>query len=274
MYLFDLLKLQDPSFVPENAKVHLARNNGFEEPIDVYLRGGFDEWQRWQRHRNFERPLVVSLVRSRDDATRWLFVGVFRTDGYEEHLGDKDPHYLYNLSHLDATREFEGRLFVRSTYKERQTYVYGETVARDITIAEILPELISVGRFPGYKEVNITKLELDLMVHHNVDTWRTALSNVKGIYLITDTSNNKLYVGKADGENGIWGRWSEYSATGHGHNKALIAELGDTVADRAQSLRFAILEVADIQSDPREIDRRESHWKAILRSRETGYNEN
>lgn len=274
MYLFDLLKLQDPSFVPENAKVHLARNNSIEEPIDVYLRGEFDDWQRWQRHRNFERPLVVSLVRSREDATRWLFVGLFQTDGHEAHLDDKDPHYLYNLIHVDATREFEGRLFVRSAYKERQTYVYGETLATDLTITEILPERINVGQFPGYKAVNISKLELDLVVRHNVESWRTALSNVKGIYLITDTSNNKLYVGKADGEDGIWRRWCEYSATGHGHNKALIAELGDTIVDRAQSLRFAILEVADRQSDPREIDRRETHWKEILRSRQTGYNEN
>lgn len=274
MYLFDLLKLQEPAFVSKNAKVHLARNNGFEEPIDVYLRGEFDEWQRWQRHRNFEKQFVVSLVRSRDDATRWLFVGLFSTNGYEDHSADKEPHYLYNLTHVDTTREFEGRLFVRSTYKERQTYVHGETVAKDLTIAEILPERISVGRFPGFKDVDITKQELDLMVRHNVDSWRTALSNVKGIYLITDTSNNKLYVGKADGENGIWGRWCEYSATGHGHNKALIAELGEVIADRAQSLRFAILEVADLQSDPKEIDHRESHWKKILRSRETGYNQN
>lgn len=274
MYLFDLIKLQHPDFSPEEAKVHLARHNGSEEPIDVYLRGEFDEWQRWQRRRNFKKPLVVSLVQSRDDVTRWLFVGLFRTDGYEDHSGDKDSHYLYNLIHVDTTREFEGRLFVRSTYKERQTYVEGTTVANDLIVTEILPERISIGQFPGYKGVNITKLELDLMVRHRVDSWKTALSSVKGIYLITDTSNNKLYVGKADGEYGIWGRWCEYSATGHGHNKGLVAELGDTIADRAQSLRFAILEVADLQSDPREIDRRESHWKEILRSRETGYNEN
>jgi hypothetical protein len=272
--LFDLLKLQESSFDPTKAKVHLARHNSVVAPIDVYLRGEFDEWQRWQRRRNFERDLVVSLVRSHQEVTRWLFVGLFRARGCESHLEDERPHYMYNLERIPTTAEFEGRLFVRSVYKERQTYVYGETVSQDLSIEELLPERMNIGRFPGYKALNISKADLDLVMRHNIESWRTALASVKGIYLVTDIATGKLYVGKADGETGIWGRWCQYSSTGHGNNKALINELGQEAGVRQQDLRFSLLEIADLQSGPGEIERRESHWKEILQTRQSGYNRN
>lgn len=112
------------------------------------------------------------------------------------------------------------------------------------------------------------------MMRNETESWRTALSSVKGIYLITDTKTGKLYVGKAEGEGGIWGRWCAYSSSGHGGNKALIAELGLKASERQHDLRFALLEIADLQSAPSEIDTRESHWKNILSSRHTGYNLN
>lgn len=272
MYLLDLLKLQEPTFDTANAKVHLARHNSVEAPMDVYLRGEFDEWQQWQSRRNFEREWVVSLVQDSADNTRWLFVGLFRPDGCEKRH-DPEPHFMYSLKRVQTTVEFEGRLFLRSRYKERQTYVYGETVAQDLILEELLPERLSIGRFPGFKQVNLSKAVLDLIVRHNLESWRTALSAVKGVYLITDTTTGKLYVGKADGEHGIWGRWCTYAANGHGHNKALIQELG-TVAQRSQDFRFALLEIADLQSTQQEIASRESHWKEVLMSRVYGYNLN
>lgn len=38
------------------------------------------------------------------------------------------------------------------------------------------------------------------------------------MYLITDSSNGKKYVGSATGENMIWGRWKDYIANGNGGN--------------------------------------------------------
>jgi hypothetical protein len=51
--------------------------------------------------------------------------------------------------------------------------------------------------------------------------WRAALSEVQGIYLITDASKGKQYVGKADGAERILGRWRSYAQDGHGGNVAL-----------------------------------------------------
>lgn len=140
MHLFDFLKLQEPLFDSSRAKIHFARHNGVDAPIDVYMRGDFDESQRWQTRKNFSREFVVSLVRSHQDVTRWLFVGLFKPIGLEVHLEADKPHYLYYLDRVPSTREFEGRLFVRSIYKQPQTYMNGETVADALSIEELLRE--------------------------------------------------------------------------------------------------------------------------------------
>jgi hypothetical protein len=271
--LFDLLKMLEPTFSVEKAKVHLARHNGTEQPIDVFVQGNFDEWQRMQRARNFELEFVVSLLQA-GNPTRWLFAGLFRSKGYKE---ENDPQhaYYYNLHRLSATEELVGRLYLTSRYKQRNSYPLGKTLMSDLTVAELLPERLSIGQFPGYKRVNLTKALLDVVVRQNAESWRSALSSVKGIYLITDKSNGKLYVGKADGEAGIWGRWCIYSETSHGHNVALKQEFGiDISAERQNDLRFSVLEITDLHTMKEDIARRESHWKEILSSRTHGYNRN
>ena len=272
MRLFDLLRMQEPSFDPSTAKVHLARWNQIDKPIDVYRRGEFDEWQRWQNGHNFNCPMIVSLIQD-GSATRWMFAGLFVPVGHTVEAGPKRDQFYYDLERVDSTSDMEGRMFCTSSYTARNSYVYCSTVG-DMKVVEILREKLSVGQFPGYKLVNLSKDDLDLLVRNAPESWRTALSCVKGIHLITDTKSGKLYVGKADGEDGIWGRWCAYSSTGHGGNKALVKELGLEASERQRDLRFSLLEIADLQSAPREIDARESHWKEILLTRSTGYNLN
>ncbi|MCW0459068.1 hypothetical protein NB717_000136 [Xanthomonas sacchari] len=273
MLLYDLIQLHEPSFDPNQAKVHLARYNAIDHPIDVYKRGEFDEWQRWQNGNNFNRSLVVSLIQD-GATTRWMFAGLFRQVGHTLHDDKPKGGFYYDLERVAATEPLEGRLFCSSVYKSRQTYLTGEYLIGDLTVTELLPEKLSLGRFPGYKLVDIKKQDLNLLVKHETESWKTALSEVKGIYLITDTKTGKLYVGKADGESGIWGRWSTYANTGHGHNKALVQELGIKATERQDDLRFSLLEIMDLQSAPGEVDNRESHWKKVLMSRVYGYNRN
>lgn len=274
MRLYDLIRLHEPAFDPVRAKVHLARWNGIEHPMHVWLAGNFDEWQSWQTAKNFERELVVSLVQV-PNTYQWIFAGLFRSHGCKfdaEGLGR--AHYNYSLERIDSTTPLEGRLILAGDYTSRMSYLRGETLVQDMAVHELLPERMSVGVFPGFKQVNLSKEELDRLVRLGTPSWRTALSSVKGIYLITDSKTGKLYVGKADGETGIWGRWCQYSSTGHGFNKALVHELGLKASERQQDLRFSLLEIADLQSAPGEIDKREAHWKIILMTRLTGYNRN
>lgn len=273
MILFDLVRCWEPAFAADKSKVHLARHNGSEHPLDVFIQGNFDEWQRWQDARNFQREFVVSLIQA-GSPTRWLFAGLFRTNGCQERV-DPTHHFFYDLDRVPAAEEWVGRMYLTSRYKKRNSYLLGETLADDLVVTELLPNRLSIGQFPGYKNINLTKGQLDVVVGQNMDSWRSALSSVKGIYLITDTKTGRLYVGKADGEDGIWGRWSVYSATAHGHNVELKSEFGiNALPERQNDLRFSLLEIADLNTMEQEIDDRENHWKEILMSRVHGYNRN
>lgn len=274
MRLFDLIRLWEPTCTPGNSKVHLARHNGIEDPIDVFIRGEFERWQQWQGDHFFNREYVVGLVQARQP-TLWLFAGLYRPTGktWIEKTPEEAAHWWYELDRLPAADEWVGRLYLRSPYTARHSRPNGETLAADLTVVEVLAERLSIGAFPGFKSVDVSMGELRILVQQNIESWRSALSAVKGIYLITDTTTGRLYVGKADGADGIWRRWCTYVRTGHGHNVALKKEFGiEAPPERQNDLRFSILEVADLNAS--DIDQREAHWKRILLSRAYGYNRN
>jgi len=270
VHLFALLQVANPSLNPEECKLHLATWNG-EDPVDVYLAGNFDEWQRWQTKRNFERKYVIALI-ALPAQNQWLFVGLYTTHG-SEWRKEHNLHYYQMLPDVSCA-EFEGRLLVSFSRTGRQSYLNAENWATEISVAELKAEKLSIAEFPGYRSINLSKGELDAIVRQSIESWRTALSNVAGIYVISDTASGKLYVGSATGEGGIWKRWSQYAATGHGGNKELRELLRETGATSADNFRFAVLEIADIHSSEKEVLRRESHWKEVLLTREHGYNAN
>ena len=135
--------------------------------------------------------------------------------------------------------------------------------------------------FPGFDNVLLTFHELGEMVtdHRYVD-WQTALSQVQGVYLITDSSNGKQYVGKADGTERILGRWKNYASDGHGGNRALreLAQAsigaGGTKTDHARHFVFSILRVFGPSTSSSEVDAAESHYKKALMTRQFGLNRN
>ncbi|WP_292885821.1 GIY-YIG nuclease family protein [Microbacterium sp.] len=105
------------------------------------------------------------------------------------------------------------------------------------------------------------------MREHRYAAWRTALSSVVGIYLITDTSDGRHYVGKADGAESIRQRWSAYATNGHGGNVELRGLAAST-------FRFSLLRVFDPATPTREIDAAESHFKLALDTRRHGLKRN
>ncbi|MGZ8139780.1 GIY-YIG nuclease family protein [Bordetella bronchiseptica] len=272
MKVFELLQVQEPTLTAKSCKIHFARFNQHEHPLDVFIEGKFDAWQAWQSSRNFKREFVLSFVQA-GTTTSWLFVGLFRVKGY---VSEKEPqfHYIYDLERVRSCEEFVGRLYATSPYTQRNSYLLAETLAPDLVVSHILPRRLSISDFPGYKLVDVSKAQLDIIVRDNIPTWRTALSNVKGIYLISDRKTHKLYVGKADGAEGIWGRWCAYAKNGHGGNVALREELGLASVERQEDLRFSFLEIADIHSTKEEVLAREEHWKSVLMTRANGYNRN
>jgi hypothetical protein len=271
MRAFDLLALSDRNLVPEKCKIHLATvPPSGENPLELFRAGQFEEWQRTQTKKNFPRDIVVALI-DLPESHRWLFGGAYTVKGCApaNHRG-KDV-VRYDLRELASCRELKGRLVVAFRRPGRQSYLNAESWTNDLRVAEVLAEPLSFDEFPGFKAVDISKTELDAIVGHRVASWRSALSSVGGVYLITDTADGQLYVGSAAGKDGFWGRWSQYSATGHGGNrelKSLVRERG------AGKLRFSILEIADLTMKPSDLRDRESHWKRVLLTRDHGLNRN
>lgn len=277
MKLLNIILQYIPELKPEDAKIHLACNSGSSEPIDVYVAGKFDEWQRWQSKRNFGRNAVISLITIPSTNT-WLFAGIHHSVKDEELKDppwDEDEKYwYYYLEEDQRMSELNGRLVVSYTRTSRQCYLLAENLIDLITLAEIYPKKLSIGRFPGFKNISLTKEQLDILVRNSVDSWKTALSSVAGVYLITDRHTGKLYVGSATGEGGIWQRWESYSVSGHGGNvelKKMISREGDA---RTSHFSYSVLEIADTHTSIDEILKREEHWKRILMTREYGLNAN
>ena len=270
MQLIDFLRAVDPQISGQNTKIHLATWNGREDPMDEYRAGRFEEWQRWQSKRNFPRPIVISLI-DYERPSRWLYAGTYDIGQCE--WRKEDNCYRYESTLRQAAAEFVGRLVVTYERDGRQPYRNLDTCQDLLRVSHILPEPLSIGDFPGFKAIDLSKQELDSVVRLNSASWRSALSSVSGIYLISDPGAGRLYVGKADGQGGIWQRWCEYSNSGHGGNVEMHALLREDPQAK-QRLRFSILEITDLNATQEEVLLRESHWKNILLTCSHGLNRN
>lgn len=270
MKLFELIQLREPNINPQSAKVHLACWNGHNHPIDIFFDGKFEEWQSWQTSRNFGRPFIVSLIDL--GWGRWLFGGAYRSLACSD---EKQGNcYKYTTELMPETEEFTGRVVVDFKRSGRNSYRKAETISDQLEVVEMKSERLTFQDFSGYFKVLLTKSELDRIVRQQIPSWKAGLSHVAGVYLITDNSDGRLYVGSATGTQGLWARWSAYSADGHGGNTELRALLKEKGREHAQNFQYSVLEIADTHASVEDVRARETHWKNVLRSREFGLNGN
>lgn len=262
--LFDLIQLHKANLDPTGVKLHMAVWNGHDDPLDVYLSGKFDQWQRSQTAKNFQRTYVVSLIQM-PESNRWLFGGLHRS-GTPKKIQNQG-NWIYPLAEDATCKSLNGRLIIRFKKDFRASYLKAETWADQLIVDALLAEAYSIADFPGFKSVDLTFDELELVVRQGNPSWRSALSSVSGVYLITDHETGKLYVGSATGEGGLWSRWAAYANNGHGGNTELRRSLKDLGLARARRFRFSVLEIADIHESEKSVLNRESHWKRVLMTR-------
>jgi len=139
----------------------------------------------------------------------------------------------------------------------------------------ILPR-VSEFEFVSYDKVLLPFKTLEVIVTNSKEhkEWKNKLSAVAGIYLITDVSTGKHYVGSASGaDGGIWARWSDYVKTKHGGNIKLM-ELINAIPDYYNNFQFSILDVFPIKRDLSDILKYEALYKKKLCSIQFGLNGN
>jgi hypothetical protein len=260
-------------------KLHLACWNQYEQPLNVYLNdwSNWIDWNQWRGGKNdFNRKYIFSLIQFYHEPNKWLFGGIFevveRFDNWQE------TEVGYKVELCDLHNDLVGRLLIDfNRYRGMRGRSFKlEGYYDDFKISQILKRPYDGIIFPGYENINIDFPELESIFKFQKNDWKTALQNVKGVYVISDKSNGKKYVGSAYGDFGIWSRWAVYAGTGHGFNNELTKIISKNgIGYARKNFRFCLLEYKPVKTDDSTIIYRESFWKEALLSRtDFGYNKN
>lgn len=206
----------------------------------------------------------------------WLFLGAFEVAGI---ITYSSGHQIYDLKPIERFKNFAEHLIIR--YQKIQGPKQAKiptSLIESLEVVKILekPYMRVDRKFEGYDHVSLPFSELKDIINSNVDNWRELLWNVNCVYLITDISNGKLYVGSTYGKDGIWQRWHTYVDTnGTGGNKELTHLIKNDPDYAIKNFQFSILEVfLNQDSNNIQILEREKYWKKVLDSKNHGYNDN
>lgn len=273
--LFGLLAVFGTDINPKECKFHFAKTLSQKTRDGFATRNRFKEFQDIQRTRNFEKKYIVSFYEFGDS---WMFSGVWESLGCCEKIGEnKKSYFQYETKFVESSAPLERRLVVNWPKRFRNSYPNGKTLADGLELRTIYEEPNTLGRFPGYSSVRLSLQAIgDLINGRQATEWETALKNVPGVYLITDQSNGRLYVGSAYGEEGLWQRWGCYVKTGHGENKKLkeiCKAHGNNYA--MDNFVISLLWYGGTAVSDEEVISKENFWKDTLRSRDfENYNAN
>jgi hypothetical protein len=217
-----------------------------------------------------ENQIVIGLAQIKND--EWLLIDISKITKSYNNVWNGITHSglntFYEYEKLTEFAKYFGRLIVQFHKYQAFVTLTGGKIDKFV-VKEILPTSLDNDLFPRYDKVNISWDTLKRVVDR--DTWKTALENQKGVYLFTDTSNGKKYVGSAYGVNMILGRWRAYVKSGHGGNAGLKQLTFDYIK---KHFKYSILDIYKSTTDDQIIIDRESWWKEVLQSRQFGYNEN
>lgn len=261
--------LKSQSDILDHARVKIVRHKDSREQYRHVMkdRQALLNYQQEQGRDVFKGcDYIVSFIGV--ERRRSVFLGVFKIN-YSEPRGEK--HY-YELTPVPDFENLVDRLVINWGDNTRAWHQWYHTQEKEVI--EILPKGY-IGHFPGLLDFVLEFDELRTLIN-NPDAnyeWRQHLSAVNGIYLILDNKTGSQYIGSACGMNGIWQRWNDYAATGHGHNKELIA-LQKTDPQYHRNFKFSVLQSLPSNITQREIVAIEKLYKDKLGARAHGLNRN
>lgn len=250
------------------ARIKLVRHK--DRRLDLYCmyrsdRMAFLDYQNTQRKDIFGGvDYIVSFIG--EEGVLASFIGVYRMNGRAETNGC----FKYSMEETEGYEDLKERVIIRWV----NPISWHQWIKNEMEVLEISPGLHHK-RFTDYFELILDFTELQEIVINQYADWHRVLSAVKGVYLINDTGGGKLYIGSAYGEDGLWGRWSEYVATnGHGGNKALKALIDEDWEYASKHFQFSILMILPKTVTADEAIRKEQLFKRKLGTNSFGLNNN
>lgn len=270
--LNDLLNINDDEI--DKVKVKFNQTN-YENtnPMEEYKKDPEivnDRWLFWRSKQRYFNVGQIAICLLRLSYDTWLLTTIKEV---EKELNVTNG-INYEGREIEKYRCYFGRVILKhhKTYQSQGRYF--KEIQDELEIVEILPSVFDGESFPGYDNVRLSFQQLETIITRKKSDWIGALQNQKAVYLITDKSNGKLYVGSATSDNGmLLDRWTSYIKNGHGGNKSLIALIKEKGFDYIKNnFQYSILENYNAKTDDNVILQREQWWKETLKSKDFGYN--
>ena len=278
--ILDLLTVR--GFDPK-CKSKLVRHQEKGKDIPALIRDGWMDLYQSHQLKNIFGTCEFIVTFIGDGGTRAKLLGVYRVTRVR-HLPSADvpddspftdwrdqAWYIYDLQHQPQYADLEERVVIEWGGAAVSWHQY----MKNKPVIEILPTGRSLRAFTDYLEFTLSRRELkELMANPDAHRdWKASLSAVAGVYLILAETTGQQYIGSAYGLSGIWDRWMQYKANGHGNNK-LLKELINSDPDYPNAFRYSVLQVLPKSTKDAEVIRWESQYKVKLGSRATGLNAN
>lgn len=229
-----------------------------------------DRWLFWRSKQRYFNVGQIAICLLRLSYDTWLLTTIKEVE--------RELNVTNGINYEGREIEKYSCYFGRVILKHHKTYQsqgrYFKEIQDELEILEILPSVFDGESFPGYDNVRLSFQQLETIITRKKSDWIGALQNQKAVYLITDKSNGKLYVGSATSDNGmLLDRWTSYIKNGHGGNKSLIALIKEKGFDYIKNnFQYSILENYNAKTDDNVILQREQWWKETLKSKDFGYN--
>lgn len=280
-----LLKLLELCGFPAGSPAKVVRHT--HEKISDFVDSGIIEtYQAYQSKPIFDGlDHIVSFYPA--SGSRAILYGVFKVcgrrsarDGYVPQNCDEAVEwqqkcdYFYVLERVSGFEELERRLVI--DWGKAALAWHQQLRGNDKVVLELLAQGRQLPPFVDYLEFSLSFPQLRALFKNSEAhaDWRSSLRAVAGVYLILAQPSGELYVGSAYGVEGIWGRWAQYAATGHGDNKLLMGLIKNSAEPYPEHLRFSILQILPKSFTRDEVIQREMLFKQKLGSRAHGLNAN
>lgn len=278
LYLCDILKRNN--LEPARIKLlrHSKNHSRFKKCYDAEC---MDVYQRIQNKGFFDKfDYVLSFVS--EPGTSAKFVGCFSV-GYgvpiNASMMPKDfpvpemfveDSYYYDLRPSELLGDLRERLII-DWGNSAVSWHQKATNEKGFLAIQANPKTA----FTGYENVVLSFNELkDVIMDKTLyENWHTALSSIYAIYLITDVSSGRHYIGSAYGKGGLLGRWEQYIKTWHGDNNGL-KEVLNIDPEGYKNFQFSIMQILPKTITEDEVILIENLYKKKLGSKVFGLNKN